>query len=55
MPTLKPSRIVTIVAIVLTAIAGTQVAMAHPDIALYALSGATVANALAPYLTSIGE
>lgn len=55
MTTLKPSKLVTAIALVLTALAGTQVAMADPVVALYALSGATVANALAPYLASIGD
>lgn len=51
----KPNRIVTALALVFTAVGASQVAMAHPDVALYSLSAATVCNVLAPYLASIGE
>lgn len=56
MPTLKPSGIVTAIAIGATAIAGIGgLALNHPDVALGALIVSTGANAVAPYLASIGD
>lgn len=56
MPTLKPSALATVVAIAATAVAGIGgLALAHPDIAEGALIVGTAANAVAPYLSSIGD